>query len=135
VDKDGWPIRDPDSTYTGAVETADEFGYRIYKEAWRRGWEWAAQKSSFPTALSGSGISPISTFRALSRSSTSTMPGNTCGIQPLCSIQRMRRRRDDGWCPEDLLDHGRIELLLEWLRAIAGEQVGTQPGLAEEIGK
>ena len=30
VDKDGWPVRDRDSTtYVGAVETADEFGYRI----------------------------------------------------------------------------------------------------------
>ena len=45
VDKDGWPIRDPDSTtYVGAVEIADEFGYRIYTEAWRRGWEWATTK-------------------------------------------------------------------------------------------
>ena len=45
VDKEGWPIRDPDSTtYVGAVETADEFGYRVYTEAWRRGWEWATTK-------------------------------------------------------------------------------------------
>jgi len=45
VDSDGWPIRDPDSTtYVGAVENAAEFGYRIYPEAWRRGWEWATTK-------------------------------------------------------------------------------------------
>ena len=45
VDKDGWPIRDPDSTtYTGAIETAEEFGFRLYTEAWRRGWEWANVK-------------------------------------------------------------------------------------------
>jgi hypothetical protein len=36
---------------------------------------------------------------------------------------------------KDLLDHGRIELLVEWLREIAAEHTGTQPGLAEEIGK
>jgi hypothetical protein len=42
VDGQGRPIRDPDSTtYTGAIETAEEFGLRIYTEAWRRGWEWA----------------------------------------------------------------------------------------------
>ena len=42
VDAEGRPIRDPDSTtYTGAIETAEEFGLRIYTEAWRRGWEWA----------------------------------------------------------------------------------------------
>jgi hypothetical protein len=43
VDKEGRPIRDPDSTtYTGAIETAEEFGLRIYTEAWQRGWEWAS---------------------------------------------------------------------------------------------
>jgi len=42
VDDEGRPIRDPGSTtYTGAIETAEEFGPRIYTEAWRRGWEWA----------------------------------------------------------------------------------------------
>src|ERR1035437_8254801 len=45
VDEEGWPIRDPDSTsYAGAIETAEEFGFRIYTEAWRRGWEWATVK-------------------------------------------------------------------------------------------
>lgn len=34
-DKKGYPIRDPDSTtYTGAIETAEEFGKRIDLEAW-----------------------------------------------------------------------------------------------------
>ena len=38
-DQEGYAIRDPDSTtYTGAVETAEEFGKRIYVEAWKRGW-------------------------------------------------------------------------------------------------
>ena len=42
VDHEGRPIRDPGSTtYTGAIETAEDFGTRIYTEAWRRGWEWA----------------------------------------------------------------------------------------------
>jgi len=45
VDQDGWAIRDPDSTtYVGAIETAEEFGFRIYTEAWRRGWQWATIK-------------------------------------------------------------------------------------------
>ena len=44
-DKEGFPIRDPDSTtYTGAIETAEEFGKRIYLEAWNRGWSRAAKK-------------------------------------------------------------------------------------------
>jgi hypothetical protein len=38
-DEEGYAIRDPDSTtYVGAIETADEFGKRLYLEAWKRGW-------------------------------------------------------------------------------------------------
>jgi uncharacterized protein UPF0236 len=44
-DKEGYAIRDPDSTtYTGAIETAEEFGKRIYLEAWNRGWSRAVKK-------------------------------------------------------------------------------------------
>jgi hypothetical protein len=44
-DDEGYAIRDPGSTtYTGAIETADEFGNRIYLEAWKRGWSRAAKK-------------------------------------------------------------------------------------------
>lgn len=44
-DKEGYAIRDPDSTtYTGAIETAEEFGKRIYLEAWNRGWSRAEKK-------------------------------------------------------------------------------------------
>ncbi|MCP5113678.1 MAG: transposase, partial [bacterium] len=44
-DKEGYAIRDPDSTtYTGAIETAEEFGKRIYWEAWKRGWSRAEKK-------------------------------------------------------------------------------------------
>jgi hypothetical protein len=44
-DKQGYPIRDPDSTtYTGAIEPAEEFGKRLYREAWNRGWSRAQKK-------------------------------------------------------------------------------------------
>jgi hypothetical protein len=44
-DEDGFAIRDPDSTtYVGAIETAEEFGRRLYLEAWNRGWSRAAKK-------------------------------------------------------------------------------------------
>jgi hypothetical protein len=44
-DPEGYPIRDPDSTtYTGAIETAEEFGRRIYLEAWKCGWSRAKKK-------------------------------------------------------------------------------------------
>lgn len=38
-DQAGFAVRDPDSTtYVGAIETAEEFGKRLYLEAWQRGW-------------------------------------------------------------------------------------------------
>jgi hypothetical protein len=44
-DDEGFAIRDPGSTtYTGAIETAGQFGSRIYLEAWNRGWNLAEQK-------------------------------------------------------------------------------------------
>lgn len=44
-DEEGFAIRDPDSTtYVGAIETAEEFGRRLYVEAWKRGWSRAAKK-------------------------------------------------------------------------------------------
>jgi hypothetical protein len=44
-DQKGYPIRDLGSTtYTGAIETAEAFGKRIYLEAWKRGWSRAEKK-------------------------------------------------------------------------------------------
>lgn len=45
VDHQGRPLREEASTsYTGAIETAEEFGRRLYTEAWRRGWSRAKKK-------------------------------------------------------------------------------------------
>lgn len=44
-DEEGFGIRDPDSTtYTGAIENAEQFGKRLYVEAWKRGWSRAEKK-------------------------------------------------------------------------------------------
>jgi len=44
-DEEGDAIRDPGSTtYVGAIETSEEFGKRIYLEAWKRGWSRAEKK-------------------------------------------------------------------------------------------
>jgi hypothetical protein len=46
TDKEGRPVRDGDSTtYVAAIETAEEFGLRLYTEAWRRGWSRAKKKA------------------------------------------------------------------------------------------
>jgi hypothetical protein len=45
TDKEGWPVRDEDSTtYTGAIEIATVFGRRLYAEAHNRGWNRAKRK-------------------------------------------------------------------------------------------
>jgi hypothetical protein len=45
TDKEGRPVRDEESTsYVAAIETAEDFGLRIYTEAWRRGWSRAKKK-------------------------------------------------------------------------------------------
>ena len=45
TDNKGRPIRDEASTtYTAAIETAAEFGLRLYTEAWQRGWSRANNK-------------------------------------------------------------------------------------------
>jgi hypothetical protein len=44
-DPKGYPIRDRDSTtYTGAIETAEAFGQRLFREAGQRGWSRARKK-------------------------------------------------------------------------------------------
>ena len=137
VDKDGWPIRDADSTtYTGAIETADEFGYRIYTEAWRRGWEWAATK-----IVIGDGAVWIWNLADQHFPGAVQIVDLYHARQHLWDIAALLYPHDAAakrrWMVplKDLLDHGRIELLVEWLGAIAAEQAGAQPGLAEEIGK
>lgn len=45
LDAEGYPIRDLTSTtYVGAIETAEQFGKRLYVEAWKRGWSQAGKK-------------------------------------------------------------------------------------------
>lgn len=67
VDSKGRPMRDPlSTTYVGAIETAEEFGPRIYAEARRRGldrakrivviadgapWIWGLVRTHFPGAV------------------------------------------------------------------------------------
>jgi hypothetical protein len=79
-DEEGFPIRDPDSTtYTGAIETAEEFGKRLYLEAYNRGWSRAEKRSSWATAPNGYGIWQSHTSPVRSRSSICTMRDSTSG--------------------------------------------------------
>jgi len=67
LDSEGRPVRDDDSTsFVGAIENAEDFGWRIFKEAKRRGldraerlavladgakWAWNLAKLHFPRAV------------------------------------------------------------------------------------
>jgi hypothetical protein len=137
LDQDGWPIRDPDSTsYVGAVETADEFGYRIYTEAWRRGWEWATTR-----IVIGDGAVWIWNLAEQHFPGAVQIVDLYHARQHLWDLAALLYPHDAAakkrWMTpmKDLLDHGRTELLVEWLRAIAVGYAGTQSGLAEQIGK
>jgi len=137
VDKDGCPIRDPDSTtYVGAIEISDEFGYRIYTEAWRRGWEWATTK-----IVIGDGAVWIWNLADRHFPGAVQIVDLYHARQHLWDLAALLYPHDAAakkrWMVpmKDLLDHGRTELLVEWLREIAAEHAGNQPGLGEEIGK
>ena len=137
TDKEGWPIRDPDSTtYVGAIETAEQFGLRIYTEAWRRGWEWAVIK-----IVMGDGAVWIWNQADLHFPGAVQIVDLYHARQHLWDVAALLYPYDavakKRWMVpmKDLLDHGRIELLVEWLREIAAQHAGTEPGLAEEIRK
>ena len=67
-DQEGYPIRDPDSTtYTGAIETAEEFGRRLYVEAWKRGWSRAQKKVVRRSAGRAGGLRARAAQRCLPR--------------------------------------------------------------------
>ncbi len=120
TDADGRPVRDEDSTsYVAAIETAEQFGLRIYTEAWRRGWNWAQKKvvigdgavwiwnladQHFPGA-----IQVVDLYHA--RQHLWELSAKT-----FASDERARQRWMAG-CLR-LLDHGKIETVVERLRAL-----------------
>jgi hypothetical protein len=135
VDAEGWPIRDPDSTtYIGAIETAEEFGFRIYTEAWRRGWEWATIR-----VVLGDGAVWIWNLADQHFPGAIQIVDLYHARQHLWKIAALLHPQDPVakkfWMPsmKDLLDEGNIEPLVVRLREIAAEHADTHPGLAEEV--
>ena len=130
-DREGYAIRDLDSTtYVGAIETAEEFGKRIYLEAWKRGWSRAEKK-----AVIGDGAEWIWNIAA------QHFPGAIQIVdlfharqhlwdlaRKLCPNQEAEQRR---WMMihQNLLDEGKIEDLVAALRSIDS----SSPELAEKI--
>jgi hypothetical protein len=131
-DREGYAIRDADSTtYVAAIESAGEFGPRLYLEAWNRGWERAEKKvvigdgaewiwniagDHFPGA-----VQIVDIFHArqhLWDVARKLYPG-----------QEAEQKRWTAIHQDELLDEGRIEELVAALRAIDS----PHPELLEKI--
>jgi len=120
VDDEGWPIRDPDSTtYTGAIESAEEFGPRIYTEAWRRGWEWATLR-----IVIGDGARWIWNLADIHFPGAIQIVDLYHARQHLWAVAAMLfpndTRRQERWMIKSqyLLDNGQIERLVKRLKKI-----------------
>jgi hypothetical protein len=131
-DKDGYPIRDPDSTtYTGAIETAEEFGRRIYLEAQKRGWSRALLK-----VVIGDGAEWIWALAALHFPGAIQIIDLYHARQHLWEVVRKlypnQEEKQKAWMKvhqKRLLDKGKIEKLVSALRSLASDH----PDIAEKI--
>ncbi len=131
-DKKGYPIRDPDSTtYTGAIETAEEFGKRIYLEAWKRGWSRAQKR-----VVMGDGAEWIWNLAAEHFPGAIQIVDLYHARQHLWELARRLYPNDGGkqqaWMKvhqKRLLDRGKIERLVSLLRSIESDS----PEVAEKI--
>jgi hypothetical protein len=131
-DKEGYAIRDPDSTtYTGAIESAEEFGRRIYAEAYGRGWSRALQK-----VVIGDGAEWIWNLVGLHFSDALHIVDLYHARQHLWEVARKlypnEEKKQKAWMKihqKRLLDRGKIEKLVGTLRSIESDN----PEVAEKI--
>ena len=131
-DEEGFAIRNLDSTtYAGAIETAEEFGKRLYLEAWKRGWSRAQKK-----VVIGDGAEWIWNLAAQHFPGAVQIVDLYHARQHLWELARSLHPNDAGnqkaWMKvhqKRLLDKGKIGKLVEALRAIHS----TNPELADKI--
>lgn len=130
-DKEGYALRDPDSTtYVAAIEPAEEFGNRIYVEAWNRGsanaqkkvvigdgavWIWNLADQHFPGATQI--VDQYHAREHLWELARKLYPNDEPKHKEWMSIH------------QTLLDKGKIKKLTVALRALAA----ANPGLAEKL--
>jgi len=119
-DTQGWPIRDADSTtYAGAIETAEEFGHRIYRHAWDRGWPRAVKK-----VVMGDGAEWIWNIADLHFPGAIQIVDLFHARQHLWDVARLLHPGEDArqtqWTRrhQPKLDGGHIEQLVRFLRSI-----------------
>ena len=133
-DKQGYAIRDPDSTtYTGAIETAEEFGRRIYAEASRRGWSRALLK-----VVMGDGAEWIWNIAELHFPGAIQIVDLYHARQHLWEVARKLYPNDQvkqkAWMKmhQKLLDRGKIEKLVDALRAIKSDNAEIEEKVRTE---
>jgi len=131
-DGEGYAIRDPDSTtYVAAIESAGDFGPRLYLEAWNRGWERAERK-----VVIGDGAEWIWNIAADHFPGAIQIVDIFHARQHLWDVARKlypgQEAEQKRWMAihqDELLDQGRIEELVAALRAIDS----IHPELLEKI--
>ena len=134
-DQEGYPIRAPDSTtYTGAIETAEEFGQRLDQEAGKRGWSRALLR-----VVMGDGAEWIWNLAALHFPSAIHIVDLYHARQHLWELARRLHPNDEGkqkgWMKlhqKRLLDKGKIEKLVGTLRAIKSSNAEVAEKLRTE---
>jgi hypothetical protein len=130
-DAEGFPVRDPDSTtYVGAIETAEEFGKRLYVEAWKRGWSRAEKKVAM-----GDGAEWIWNLAQVHFPGAVQIVDLYHARQHLWELIRKLHPNDEAsqkaWIRvhQKLLDKGKIEKLVLAIRSIHS----TNPEVADKI--
>jgi len=132
-DEEGYAIRDPDSTtYTGAIETATEFGRRIYLHTWNRGWSRAEKK-----VVIGDGAEWIWNVAGEHFPGAIQIVDLFHARQHLWDLARLLHPGDEArqkqWMlrHQPKLDGGQIEKLVRYLRSVDA----PSPELAEKFRK
>lgn len=131
-DEEEFAIRDPDSTtYVGAIETAEEFGRRLYVEAWKRGWSRAEKK-----VVMGDGAEWIWNLAAQHFPGAVQIVDLFHARQHLWELARKLHPNDESkqkaWMKthqKRLLDKGKIEKLVAVIRSLHADN----PEVAEKI--
>ncbi len=134
-DKQGYPIRAPDSTtYTGAIETAEEFGRRLFREAWARGWARARLQ-----VVMGDGAEWIWNLAAQHFSGALEIVDLYHARQHLWEVARTlypnQAPQQKAWIKvhqKRLLDKGKIEKLVDALRSIRSQNPEVRKKLRTE---
>jgi hypothetical protein len=131
-DQEGFALRDPGSTtYVGAIETAQEFGLRLYLEGCKRGWNRAEKK-----VVIGDGAEWIWNIADQHFPGAIQIVDLYHARQHLWELARKlfpnQQAEQERWMvvhKDALLDEGKIEDLVASLRSI----VSSNPELSEKI--